>query len=164
MEELLPGLVRIMEEKLGRFGRPLVIVVVISLALGAIAWGIRLFWDNAVSPISQFIQAIFEVQPITLQDFVQKVVTPLVVFIVLCVIVSIILQIFFHKKVVRPTAKTNEDSKRILEEASVVLKKAKKYYDEANQRIKKTTHLVKILEERLVKIESNPDNEDSETE
>ncbi len=73
MEELLPGLVRVMEERLGRFGRPLTTVMVINLALGASSWGLKLFWDNAIYPISQFIQTTLEVQPITLEELVKKV-------------------------------------------------------------------------------------------
>ena len=51
MEEYLPGLVKVIEERLGKFGRPITTIVVICVALGTATWGIRLFWDNAVWPL-----------------------------------------------------------------------------------------------------------------
>ncbi|MFA5316802.1 MAG: hypothetical protein WC369_05210 [Dehalococcoidales bacterium] len=98
MEEFLPGLVRVMEERLGRFGRTLATLVVICLALGASAWGLKLFWDNVIYPISRFVMTIIEVQPINFEDFVDGVVTPLAVFLFFLVIIFTLFQLYIHKK------------------------------------------------------------------
>ena len=38
-EELLPGLVKVVEERMGLVGRPFTTVIVIAAGLGVIAWG-----------------------------------------------------------------------------------------------------------------------------
>ncbi|MBI4188650.1 MAG: hypothetical protein HY529_05535 [Chloroflexi bacterium] len=106
MEEFLPGLVRIMEERLGKFGRPLTTIVVLALAFGAIAWGLNLFWYNVVSPISKFIQTILEVRPFTLEDFVKTVITPLAILIILSIILFILTQILFRKTIIKQAEKS----------------------------------------------------------
>lgn len=40
-EELLPGLVKVVEERMGLVGRPFTTVIVIAAGLGVIAWGGR---------------------------------------------------------------------------------------------------------------------------
>ena len=50
-EDLLPGLVRVIEERLGPFGRPLSTLVIISAALGVAAWGIHQVVDKIVRPV-----------------------------------------------------------------------------------------------------------------
>lgn len=59
MEEFFPGLLKMIEERLGRFGRPITTVVVICLALGVIAWGLNQFIGSAITPMARFIQTLF---------------------------------------------------------------------------------------------------------
>lgn len=54
MEEFLPGLLKVMEERLGRFGRPVSTALVLLLFLGIGSWMIGLFWDNLVWPLVNF--------------------------------------------------------------------------------------------------------------
>ena len=49
-EELLPGLVKVMEERLGRFGRPFTTAIVIVAGCGIIAWGLGMVF-NFISPV-----------------------------------------------------------------------------------------------------------------
>ena len=51
----LPGLVRVMEERLGRFGRPLTTVFVIAVMLAVFVWAADLVHTKAVSPIAKTI-------------------------------------------------------------------------------------------------------------
>ena len=51
MEDLLPGLIKMMEERLGRFGRPLSTLVVLAAALGIIAWGFHQVWVKIITPV-----------------------------------------------------------------------------------------------------------------
>lgn len=149
MEKFLPGLVKLMEERLGKFGRPLTTLVVISLALGALSWGIKLFWDNLVSPISKFIQIIYEVQPITSEDFVNKVITPSVVCIMLLLIIFIIFQLIVRKTICKPSMKHVNEATKMIQEAI-----------EAQT---KTEELVQKAEQLLIKLESTLDKKDSQT-
>ena len=125
MEEFLPGLVRLMEERLGKVGRPLTTIVIISLALGAIAWGLRLFWDNAISPISQFIQTIFEVQHITLESFVRDTVTPFSIYLLLIAVIYFVFRALINKRL--------EKTKATLQEIEEIRREAK----EINQATRK---------------------------
>ncbi|MDO8749689.1 MAG: hypothetical protein Q7K03_00885 [Dehalococcoidia bacterium] len=99
MEELLPGLVRVMEERLGKLGRPLTTVVVLCLALGASAWGLKSFWDYMVFPIAQFVQAFMAASPMTLADFATKVLTPFAIYVVLASGVLALGVLFIHKRI-----------------------------------------------------------------
>ena len=125
MEEFLPGLVRLMEERLGKVGRPLTTIVIISLALGATAWGLKLFWDNAISPISQFIQTIFEVQHITLESFVRDTVTPFSIYLLLIAVIYFVFRALINKRL--------EKTKATLQEIEEIRREAK----EINQATRK---------------------------
>ena len=52
-EELLPGLVKVVEERMGLVGRPFTTIIVIAAGLGVIAWGAGtvLMVRDATSPI-----------------------------------------------------------------------------------------------------------------
>ena len=50
-EDLIPGLVRVMEERLGPFGRPLTTLMILAAALGVIAWGVTQVIDKLILPV-----------------------------------------------------------------------------------------------------------------
>ena len=56
-EELLPGLVKVAEERLGRLGRPFTTLIIISAGLGIIAWGVAQVYKSVVAPIITFFGA-----------------------------------------------------------------------------------------------------------
>jgi len=147
------GLVRVMEERLGRFGRLLVILMVVSLALGASAWGLKLVWDNAVYPISQFIQTIFEVQPITLEELVKQVVTPLALYIVFSVVFFFLLNMLWRRRVEKPTKRLQAEVERTYRRTLKVFRQAKALNRESEKRMR----------EVIARSESNPDKEGSES-
>ena len=49
--DLLPGLVRVIEERLGRFGRPFTTLIVVFAGLGVVAWGYERIVSAWVGPI-----------------------------------------------------------------------------------------------------------------
>ena len=53
-EELLPGLVKVIEERLGPFGRPFTTLIVIAAGLGIIAWGAGTVYGKVVEPAIAF--------------------------------------------------------------------------------------------------------------
>ena len=53
-EELIPGLVRVIEERLGWLGRPFTTAMVILAGLGVMAWGGSMFFKNVLAPIIAF--------------------------------------------------------------------------------------------------------------
>ena len=53
-EGLLPGLVRVIEERLGAIGRPFTTIMVISAGLGIIAWGAGTVYGKVVEPAISF--------------------------------------------------------------------------------------------------------------
>ena len=53
-EELLPGLVKVIEERMGRLGRPFTTAMVILAGLGVMAWGGGIFFRNVIAPIVAF--------------------------------------------------------------------------------------------------------------
>ena len=50
-EELLPGLVKVIEERLGPLGRPFTTLMVILAGLGVMAWGCKEIYQAFVTPI-----------------------------------------------------------------------------------------------------------------
>lgn len=146
-EGLLEGLIRVLEERLGRIGRPLTTIVVICLALEFSSWGLKLFWDNAASPIANFIQTTIEVQPITLEEFVKKVVTPLGVYLLLLVIMYVIAQLIFRKKIFQPT---NEH----VEKAREIIKEAEDAKNEASETIQKAEEVRINMKQELEQLKS----------
>ena len=48
---LIQGLVTVMEERLGRFGRPFTTIMVVVVGLGITAWGGHMVWSKIVQPI-----------------------------------------------------------------------------------------------------------------
>ena len=53
-EELIPGLVRVIEERMGWLGRPFTTTMVILAGLGVMAWGGSMFFKNVIAPIIAF--------------------------------------------------------------------------------------------------------------
>lgn len=181
MEELLPGLVRVMEERLGKFGRPLTTVLVICLALGASAWGIRLFWDNLASPFSKFIQTIINMRPISLELFVEKVITPTAVFLLLLSVLWVIGFIIFRKTIWKPSVeqvnKTREITQKMIQEAKNAIDEmreagvqaenqiqiAKQIYQDAKAVLKESEE-IRGETKQIISEQSNPDIPNSQTE
>lgn len=55
MEEFLPGLVKVMEERLGPLGKPLSTLLVLVITLAAIAWCVNFLWRTVIEPfIAEF--------------------------------------------------------------------------------------------------------------
>ena len=54
-EELLPGLVQVIEERLGRAGKPFTTLIIVSAGLGIIAWGCSAIYSNAIAPLVEFL-------------------------------------------------------------------------------------------------------------
>ena len=50
-EELLPGLVRVIEERMGRFGRPFTTTIVVFAGMAIIAWAISVIFKTFVTPV-----------------------------------------------------------------------------------------------------------------
>lgn len=50
MEEFLPGLVKVMEERLGRFGRPFTTLLVVAVGLAVLVWSMDLIYGKAIGP------------------------------------------------------------------------------------------------------------------
>ena len=50
-EELVPGLVRVSEERLGIAGRPLTTLMVLSAVVGITSWGVKQFFTSIVDPV-----------------------------------------------------------------------------------------------------------------
>ena len=50
-EELIPGLVRVIEERLGFLGRPFTTLMVLTAGLGVIAWGFSQIYKTFVAPL-----------------------------------------------------------------------------------------------------------------
>ena len=50
-EELVPGLVREIEERMGRLGRPFTTRMVIFAGLGVMAWGAEMVFNTVIVPI-----------------------------------------------------------------------------------------------------------------
>ena len=49
-EELLPGLVKVIEERMGKMGRPFTTVIIVAAGVGIIAWGLGVFYSNILVP------------------------------------------------------------------------------------------------------------------
>ena len=49
-EELLPGLVKVIEERMGKMGRPFTTLVIVAAGIGIIAWGFGVFVSNILVP------------------------------------------------------------------------------------------------------------------
>lgn len=156
MEEFLPGLLKAMEERLGRFGRPLTTFVVICLAFGAAAWGIKLFIDNAISPLTKFILAIFEVQPITLDELVRKLITPFSILIIVLVILYLLFRFVVRKTIMQP-------SKQQVNEATQIIGEIKKEQQKLEQKYNEAKLLLESDKVKLI-LESTSDKEASQPE
>ena len=50
MEEFLPGLVKVMEERFGRFGRPFTTLLVGAVGLAVLVWSTDLIYGKAIGP------------------------------------------------------------------------------------------------------------------
>ena len=72
VEDLLPGLVKVIEERLGPIGRPVTTFLVIVIVLAITAWGLNLFWEKAVEPVSTVVESTLESEgnPIDKEKFV----------------------------------------------------------------------------------------------
>ena len=55
MHELIPGLVAVAEERLGKLGRPLTTLVILFACLGVIFWGASLVFKEGVAPLLEFL-------------------------------------------------------------------------------------------------------------
>lgn len=54
IEELLPGMVRMMDERFGRMGRPITTVLLFLLAMAIMAWCLGMIWDKFLAPVLKF--------------------------------------------------------------------------------------------------------------
>ena len=54
IEELLPGIIRLMEERFGRIGRPVTTALLFMLAMAIMAWCLGMVWDKVIAPILKF--------------------------------------------------------------------------------------------------------------
>lgn len=52
-EELLPGLVKVIEERMGRFGRPFTTLIIVSAGTGIIAWAVSTVLNDVLVPIAK---------------------------------------------------------------------------------------------------------------
>jgi len=149
MEEFLPGLVKIMEERLGRFGRPLTTILVVCIALGACAWGIKLFFDNAISPIYKLILSLMNIQGLSVEEFV----TPFIIYIALITVISIIFYVLYNKTIV----------KRAMRTATKFHNQAEEIITQAEEAVRRTEEATKEAQELLTKLESKSDIQDSQS-
>ena len=152
MEHFSPGLLKVIEERLGRFGRPTTTLVVIAVALGLISWGVKSFIDNAVLPLSQLIKTIMDTQVIT-PEVVLRPLASFGVYIILVIISIFFIKRYVNKKVFGPTENLLKDVKdthakatEVAREATDILKESEKIMDEVKQEISR--------------IEPNPDEEE----
>ncbi|MFC1962431.1 hypothetical protein ACFLWB_00275 [Chloroflexota bacterium] len=113
-----------MEERLGRFGRPLTTVLVLSLGLGGAAWGLKLFWDNVVFPIYHVVLDIINVQEITLEELIKRVGLPIVVYFLFIVLLWIVSKIVFNRTIIKPSIIANESAMAILIKAEENVERA----------------------------------------
>ena len=49
-EELLPGLVKVIEERMGKLGRPFTTAIIVTAGLGVISWGVGMIYTNLLAP------------------------------------------------------------------------------------------------------------------
>ena len=61
-EAFLPGLVKVIEERLGRLGKPVSTIFVLLLVLGIGAWMLDLFIGKVVLPIANFLDDVISSQ------------------------------------------------------------------------------------------------------
>ena len=54
-EELLPGLVKVIEERMGKLGRPFTTAIILAAGVGVIAWGFGVFYSNILAPILELV-------------------------------------------------------------------------------------------------------------
>ena len=54
-EELIPGLVKVIEERLGPLGRPFTTVMVFLAGLGVMAWGCGMIYKVVIAPILPYV-------------------------------------------------------------------------------------------------------------
>ena len=48
---MLPGLVKVIEERMGKMGRPFTTVIIVAAGVGIIAWGLGVFYKNILVPV-----------------------------------------------------------------------------------------------------------------
>ena len=97
------------EERLGRAGRPLTTLVVLCVALGLIAWGVKLFIDNAILPLSDLIKHIITMQGIT-PDVIWRPLISFGIYITLVIISLFIAKQYIHKKLLKSVKSTLKDT------------------------------------------------------
>lgn len=49
-EELLPGLVKVIEERMGKLGRPFTTLIILAAGFGIIAWGVGMIYTHILAP------------------------------------------------------------------------------------------------------------------
>ena len=58
VEDQLPGMVKMMEERFGRFGRLMTTVLLLAVWVAVVAWALKMGWDNLLVPLTRAIDII----------------------------------------------------------------------------------------------------------
>ncbi len=164
MEELLSGLVRVMEERLGRFGRLLTTVLVLSLALGGIAWGLKSFYDNAIWPLTQLIQGILDNRG-TSEDLKRHALSS-GIYIIGLVILSFVFLIVYHKTIRQPAMRVAEFYQQktgaCISELKTYISNAEKAGQYAIKAQEMAEKQIKIAEDLASELKLGAEKEDSQ--
>ncbi|MFC1935615.1 hypothetical protein ACFLX9_02490 [Chloroflexota bacterium] len=103
MEELLPGLLKMMDERLGRLGRPTTYIFLWLVILGIGSWMAKMFWDNAIWSLVEAIRALTEGTTFSWGQFVD--ILAAIGFVILaCFTISYLVHIKITKKDRQQTA------------------------------------------------------------
>ncbi len=143
MEEFLPGLIKIMEERLGRFGRSITTAVVICVVLGIVAWALKLFWDNIVFPVYLFIKATGEAT--SPEQFLKEIATPFGVYVLICIMFYILFLIVVNYTILRPFERRVDKVKGYVSETEKFVENA-------------LSELDRIADEKKQQIDNKPDS------
>jgi len=92
MEEFLPGLLKMMEQRLGRNITTVFLWIVV---LGISAWMLRLLWDNVIWPLTLIARNIFENLPFASAD-VSTVVVSLALPISMVTLVILVVMVLYN--------------------------------------------------------------------
>ena len=87
----------VMEERLGRMGRPLTTILIICLALGAIAWGVNQFITNALLPLGRFFEWTVFGEPLLTKSRAGGIVVSVITYCILGVIAHLLVRRFILK-------------------------------------------------------------------
>ncbi len=162
MEELFPALVRMMEERFGRFGRPLTTILLIFVALGLASWGGSLFWDNALAPLAKFIIEVSKgIIPEQWREILIRVGTTILVTGVVFTILVTWLKRWFDKREMRIKAYITKAAK-ISNDAEDEIVKAKEAWGNNKKMLDNVNQLLQKVDASISKTESIPDKEDSQ--